>query len=317
MPLTAAFIHALRTVTENAALAAYPWVGRGEKEKGDGAAVDAMREALEAIGVNGEVVIGEGEKDEAPHLYKGERIGCKDGVEPEWDIAVDPVEGTTFLAHGLSGSMAVIALAPRGTMLDPGPCYYMDKLAVCGPARGKVDPTWEPEKIVATVAESMNKPVEDVTVFVLNKPRHKALVDRLWATGCRVSLQAAGDVAGAMLAAITESPVDILMGTGGTPEGVLVAGAVKALGGDMFGRLDPQKADEIEAVKAAGYDTTRWYTVDELTSSERTLFCATGITSGHLCEGIDRTSRRDRIQTLLISGRRKERQLLTSWRNRD
>ena len=317
MPLNNAFIHSLRTATENAALAAFDWVGRGEKELGDGAAVDALRLSLDAIDLNGEVVIGEGEKDEAPHLYKGERIGCKNGVEPEWDIAVDPVEGTTFLAHGLSGSMAVIALAPRGTMLDPGPCFYMGKIAVCGPARGKIDPTWDPEKIVSVVAERMRKPVADVTVFVLDKPRHRELVKRLRGTGCRVTLQAAGDVAGAMLAAITESPVDILMGTGGTPEGVLVAGAVNALGGDMFGRLNPQKPDEIAAVAAAGLDTTRWYALDELTASEDTLFCATGITSGHLCEGVDRTYSIDKIQTMLISGRRKERQLVTTWRNRD
>ncbi|MCA9553247.1 MAG: class II fructose-bisphosphatase [Myxococcales bacterium] len=316
MPLSNAFIHALRVVTENAALAAFDWVGRGEKELGDGAAVDAMRDALARIPVCGEIVIGEGEKDEAPHLFRGERIGCLER-EPEWDIAVDPVEGTTFLAHGLAGSMAVIGLAPRGTMFDPGPAFYMEKLVVCGPARGKVDPRWPPEQIVAAVAEAMKKPVEDVTVFVLDKPRHRDLVARLRATGCRVSLQAAGDVAGALLAAITESPVDILMGTGGTPEGVLVAGAVNALGGDMFGRLDPQRPDEAAAVAEAGLDTTRWYGLDELTSSNDTLFCATGITSGHLCSGIDRTAKLDRIQTLLISGRTRERQLLTTWRARN
>lgn len=315
MPTNNAFIHALRVVTENAALAAFEWVGRGEKELGDGAAVEAMREALAKIPVCGEVVIGEGEKDEAPHLYRGERIGCT-GDTTQWDIAVDPVEGTTFLAHGLSGSMAVIALAPRGTMLDPGPAFYMDKIVVAAPARGRIDPTWAPERIVAAVGEALNKPICEVNVFVLDKPRHEGLVARLRAAGARVSLQPAGDVAGALMAAITDAPIDVMLGTGGTPEGVLVAGAVNAIGGDMFGRLDPQRPDEAAAVKAAGLDTTRWYGLEELTSSTDTLFCATGITSGHLCSGIDRTSTLDRIQTLLISGRSRERQLLTTWRAR-
>lgn len=310
-----ALIHDLRLVTEEAALAAYDWVGRGEKEQGDEAAVNAMRRSLTKTKITGQVVIGEGEKDKAPHLYQGEQIGDLD-VEPEWDIAVDPIEGTTFLAHGLAGSMAVMALAPRGTMLDPGPAYYMEKLVVCSAARGKVDPTWPPEAIIQAVADAMRKPVQDVTVFVLNKPRHMELAQRIRQCGARVTLEAAGDVAGAMLAAIDDSPVDILMGTGGTPEGILVAGAVNALGGDMFGRLNPQRPDELDRVREAGLSTERWYHLDDLTSSTETLFCATGITSGHLCRGVDRTSKLDRIETLLISGRTQERQLLTTWRPR-
>lgn len=315
MPRTNSFIHALRVVTEDAALAAFDWVGRGEKELGDGAAVDAMRAALAAIPVSGEVVIGEGEKDEAPHLYRGERFGCGEG-EPEYDIAVDPVEGTTFLAQGMAGSMAVIALAPRGTMFDPGPAFYMEKVALPPAARGQIDPTWSPAKIVQKVAECLNKPVEDVTVFVLNKPRHAKLVKSLRACGARVSLQSAGDVAGALLAGIRGTPIDILMGTGGTPEGVLVAGAMKALGGDMFARIDPQRPDEKQAALDFGLDLDKWLTLDELTSSTETLFCASGITSGLLCNGVDRDSRRTCIQTVLISGLTRERQLLTTWRPR-
>lgn len=315
MTVTRDLAHNLRRVTEDAALAAYEWVGRGKKDHGDGAATEAMRRALASISLSGIVVIGEGEKDEAPHLYQGERIG-EVAAEPEWDIAVDPVEGTSFLADGLGGSMAVIALAPRGTMLNPGPAFYMEKLVVGPSAKGKVDPSWSPEEIVRAVADAARKPVDEVTVFVLDKPRHAELVENLRRCGCRVTLQPAGDVAGAMLAAMEDSPVDILMGTGGTPEGILVAGAVKALGGEMFGRLDPQRADERRAVREAGLSVERWYRVDELTTSSETLFCATGITPGQLCGGVVRGVGRDQLETLIISGMSRERQLLSTWRPR-
>jgi fructose-1,6-bisphosphatase II len=311
-PQSPLFVYALRQVTEAAASAACDWIGRGRKEDGDGAAVHAMREALGRLGIEGVVVIGEGAKDGAPELHKGERVGHPER-EPRFDIAVDPVEGTTYLAKGLTNAMAVIGLSPRGTMLDPGPCFYMEKLAAPPAARGKVDPEAPTSLRLHQLADALGKPVEELTVYVLEKPRHRALIAEIHDAGARVALYPAGDVAGAVMAAIPGSGIDALMGTGGTPEGILAACAVRALGGVLYGRLDPQLQTEAIEVRRAGLDTVCWYGVEELVASDDTFFCATGITSGLLIEGVSRGPDVDRLQTLMIVGRTGERQVLTSY----
>ncbi|MBB4285389.1 class II fructose-bisphosphatase [Roseospira goensis] len=310
------FLYALRTVTEGAASAAYDWIGRGRKEDGDGAAVDAMRAALGQLAIDGVVVIGEGEKDEAPALYTGERIGGASTEDVQLDIAVDPVEGTTYLANGLTNALAVIAVAPRGTMMDPGPAFYMEKLVVPPAARGKIDPTWPVERRLTALAQALNKPIGELTIYVLEKPRHRGLVARIHEAGARVALYPAGDVAGALMAAIPDSGIDALMGTGGTPEGIMSACAVRALGGDFMGRLDPQLPTEQIAVKEAGLDSTRWYALEDIIRSRNVFFCATGITTGLLLEGVERRETHERLHTLMISGASGERQIMSNWRPR-
>jgi fructose-1,6-bisphosphatase II len=306
------FAYALRQASEAAARAAFAWIGRGRKNDGDGAAVHAMRHALGQLGIDGVVVIGEGAKDGAPELYRGERVGDP-AREPQFDIAVDPVEGTTYLAKGLTNAMAVIALAPRGAMLDPGPCFYMEKLAAPPAARARLDPEAPTAERLRQLAAALDKPIGQLTVYVLEKPRHNALVAAIHEVGARVAVYPAGDIAGAVMAAIPGSGIDALMGTGGTPEGILAACAVRALGGVLYGRLDPQLQTETIEVRRAGLDTTRWYEVEELVTSEDTFFCATGITSGLLIEGVERGPMYDRLQTLMIVGRTGERQVLTSY----
>ncbi len=305
-------IYDLRGVTEVAARAAFDWIGRGDKRRGDSAAVRAMRAAFNELPIGGIVVIGEGEKDEAPQLYKGERLGRKSEAAA-FDIAVDPVEGTSYLAKGLTNAMAVVALAPRGTMFDPGPCFYMEKFAAAPAARGRIDMGWSVRRKLEALAEILDKPVRELTVFVLEKPRHRRLVEAIHAAGARVALYPAGDVAGALMAAIPGSGIDALMGTGGTPEGVISACAVRALGGEFLGRFDPQLHTERAAVAAAGLDTTRWRRVEELVTSREVHFCATGITTGLLFDGVERTPTHDRVQTLMINGTTGERQILTSY----
>lgn len=306
------FVYALRQVIEAAARAACEWIGRGRKEDGDGAAVHAMRTALGELEIDGVVVIGEGAKDGAPELRQGERVGHPDHA-PRFDVAVDPVEGTTFLAKGLTNAMAVIAIAPRSTMLDPGPCFYMEKFAAAPAARGKVDPAAPPAERLHQLAAALGKPIEELTVYVLEKPRRKALIAEIHDAGARVALYPAGDVAGAIMAAIPGSGIDALMGTGGTPEGILAACAVRGLGGVLYGRLDPQLQTEAAETRRAGLDTARWHGVDELVASDDVYFCATGITSGLLIEGVSRTPTHDRLPTLMVVGRTGERQLLTSY----
>ena len=309
------FIYALRAVTEAAARAAYDWIGRGDKNQGDLAGVEAMRDALNRLPVGGTVVIGEGEKDQAPELYRGEKLG--DSNSPmQFNVAVDPVEGTSYLAKGMTNAMAVIAMAPRGTMFDPGPAFYMEKFAGPPAVRGKVDPRAPVAEKLKLLSEALDKPVSELTVYVLEKPRHKELVARIHAAGARVALYPAGDVAGALMAAIPDSGIDALMGTGGTPEGVISACAIRLLGGEFLGRLDPQLPSEIIAVREAGLDTSRWYGVDELVGSDEAYFCATGITTGLLFEGVQRTRNQEKTQTLMIAGPGGERQILTTWHPR-
>lgn len=303
---------ALREVTEEAARAASCWSGRADKNRADGAAVDAMRRALDRLPARGVVVVGEGEKDEAPELYRGEVVGSG-GEVISYDIAVDPVEGTTYLAKGLTNAMAVIGMAPRGAMLDPGPAFYMEKFAAPAAARDAVDPAWSTERKLRRLAEALAKPVSELTVFVLEKPRHNRLIEEIGAVGARIALYPAGDVAGAILAGFGDGRIDALMGTGGTAEGILSACAIRGMGGVFWGRLDPQLTTEKARVRDAGLSTERWYPVEELVMSPDILFCATGITTGLLFDGVAREGGYHRTQTLMISGNPYERQLLTTW----
>ncbi|MDD5280356.1 fructose 1,6-bisphosphatase [Acidithiobacillus thiooxidans] len=289
----------LLPVTESAARAASDWIGRGEKELGDGAAVDAMRAAIAQVPMRGVVIIGEGEKDEAPMLYNGEQVGS--GTGPEVEIAVDPVEGTTFLAQGMPGSICVLAAAPKGSMFQPGPAYYMDKLIVPAPARGKIDPEAPMKAKLQALAKSLGKDVKELRIFLLKKPRHDAMIREIQAAGATVRLQTDGDVSGGIMAALG-TKVDAMMGIGGTPEGVISACAARAMGADMFGCLAPQKPGEAEAIAEAGLKVGQWLSRDELVSSDDVLFVATGLTSGDILDGVTRSHYFVESETLVISG---------------
>ena len=263
------------TATRMAAIACQDWVGRGEKEKADGAATDAMRRILDAAPGTGTVIIGEGEKDDAPMLFNGETVGG--GGSPAFDIAVDPVECTTFCANGLLGSLATIAMAESGSMWEPGPAFYMDKLLARAEAGNVIDITDTPEANLERVADALGKGVSDVRVVVLDKPRHDDLIERLRAAGAHVSTPSDGDVTGALEVLLPGGDADMLMGIGGTPEGVMSACAAKALGGAMQGRLAPQKDDEKEALE--GTDLDRVLGLDDMVGGDA-FFVATGITGG-------------------------------------
>lgn len=306
------FIYALRNVTEAAARAAYHWIGRGDKNQGDGAAVEAMRAAIADLKLNGVVVIGEGAKDEAPELYNGEEFGDSN-AKGAFDIAVDPVEGTSYLAKGITNAMAVLAVAPRGSMFDVGPVFYMEKFAAPPAAKGKIDPAAPTEEKLKDLAKALGKSVSDLNIYVLEKPRHKPLTEAINKAGARVALYPAGDVAGALLANIPDSGIDALMGTGGTPEGVISACAARALGGEFLGRLNPQLPSEQAEVIRQGMDTTKWFKSSELVTSEDVYFSATGITTGLLFEGVERVGSHETTQSLLITGKNKERQLLKTF----
>jgi fructose-1,6-bisphosphatase II len=271
-------------VTEAAALAAAPLVGLGDKEAADQAAVDGMRYMLQSVQMDGVVVIGEGEKDEAPMLYNGEQIG--DGSPPAVDIAVDPLEGTTLAAHGMPSALAVIALSSRGTMFDPGPCVYMEKMAGSPEVADLLDLDRPLAETVALVAKRREVPIGDVIVVVLDRPRHEQGIREIREAGARVRLIAHGDVSAALLAVTERSPVDLLWGIGGTPEGVISAAAVKCLGGQLLGRLWPRDGDERAAAQAAGYDLERVLTRDDLIQGEDVFFSATGITDGDVLQGV-------------------------------
>ena len=271
-------------VTEAAALATAPLIGSGDKEAADQAAVDGMRYLLQSVQMDGVVVIGEGEKDEAPMLYNGEVIG--DGSPPQVDIAVDPLEGTTLAAHGMPSALAVIALSSRGTMFDPGPCVYMEKIAGAPEIADLLDLDRPLGETVALVAERKRCPVSDVMVVVLDRPRHEVGIKAIRAAGARVRLIAHGDVSAALLAVTERSPVDLLWGIGGTPEGVISAAAVKCLGGQLLGRLWPRDDAEREAARAAGYDLERVLTRDDLVAGDDVFFSATGVTDGDVLQGV-------------------------------
>jgi len=272
-------------VTEAAAMAAARWQGRGDKESGDQAAVDAMRIVLDTVDIDGTVIIGEGEKDEAPMLYNGEHVGT--GSPPKVDIAVDPVEGTRLLAEGRPGSLAVIAGAPSGTMFDPGPCVYMEKLVVGPEAAGVVDLDRPIEENLAAIAKVTGRPLGDLTVVMLDRERHDEAKRRVREAGCRLQLITDGDVAAGLVAAWVERPqIDVLYGIGGTPEGVITACAVKALDGQMLGRLWPRSDSERAAALAGGYDLDQVLTQDDLVSGDDAFIACTGITPSQLLRGV-------------------------------
>ena len=270
--------------TEAAALAAARWMGRGDKLGADGAAVDAMRVVLETVPMNGVVIIGEGEKDEAPMLYNGERIG--DGTGAATDIAVDPIDGTTLTALGRGGAIAVIAVSPAGTMFDPGPCVYMEKIATGPAAAHAIDITKSATQNIESVADALRRDVRDVTVVVLDRDRHSALIDEIRETGARIRLIPDGDIAGAIATADPATGADLLIGIGGTPEGVITAAALKCMGGAIQGRLWPRNERERSAAEAAGYEIGRVLTADDLVRSDDVFFAATGITDGDLLRGV-------------------------------
>ena len=271
-------------VTEAAALAAARLIGRGDKEEADQAAVDGMRHQLRSISMDGVVVIGEGEKDEAPMLYNGEEIG--DGTPPPVDIAVDPLEGTRLTALGMPNALAVIALSERGTMFDPGPCVYMEKIAGGPEVADLLDLDRPMSETVELVAERKGTDVRDVMVVVLDRPRHQDVIDEIRGAGARVRLILDGDVAAALLAATDTTAVDLLWGIGGTPEGVISAAALKCIGGQLLGRLWPRDDDESQAAIDAGYDLEKVLTVDDLVRGDNCFFSATGVTDGDVLQGV-------------------------------
>ena len=288
-------------VTESAALAAARWVGRGEKESADGAAVDAMRLLLDTVPMDGIVVIGEGEKDEAPMLYNGERIG--DGSPPEVDIAVDPLEGTTLCARGMPSALSVIALSERGTMFDPGPCVYMEKIAGNSEIADVLsldDPLGE---VIGRVAERKAKDVGDVTVIMLDRPRHEEKVAEIREVGARIRFISDGDVSAALFAVSAEAGVDLLWGIGGTPEGVISAAAIKCIGGQLLGKLWPRDDAERQAAIDAGYDLDETLDVDRLVSGEDVFFAATGVTDGELLQGVRYARGKATTESLVMRSR--------------
>jgi fructose-1,6-bisphosphatase II len=273
----------LARATEAAALAAGRWFGRGDKNGADGAAVDAMRLVLNSVPMEGIVVIGEGEKDEAPMLFNGEEIGAGG---PAVDIAVDPIDGTTLTSRGQNNAISVIAVAERGTMFDPGPCVYMDKIAV-GPGAAEVIDLDAPVTAnLESVAKALGEDIDDITAVILDRPRHADIIRECREAGARIRLIPDGDVAGAIAVAWPDSGADILFGIGGTPEGVIAACALKCLGGAIYGRLYARDDDERTAALDAGYDLDHVLTTDELVSGEDVFFAATGITNGDLLRGV-------------------------------
>jgi fructose-1,6-bisphosphatase II len=274
--------------TEYAALACARWIGRGDKEGADGAAVDAMRMLLDTVSMDGVVVIGEGEKDEAPMLYNGERIGS--GEPPEVDIAVDPLEGTTLAAEGAPRALAVIALAARGTMFDPGPCVYMEKMVASDRFAPHLDLDRPLGETLELIAREKGTGIEDVTVAMLKRPRHDEAVAAIRAAGGRIRFIPHGDVSAGLIAAQQDSPVDLLWGIGGTPEGVITASAIKCIGGRMIGRLWPRDDGERQAALDAGYDLERVLDQDDLVRGDDVFFAATGVTDGDILDGVHYTA---------------------------
>ncbi len=271
-------------VTEAAAMAAARWMGRGDKEGADDAAVNAMRFVLRSVNMDGVVIIGEGEKDEAPMLFNGEKVG--NGSFPKCDVAVDPIDGTTLTSLGRGNAIAVLAVSEEGTMFDPGPCVYMEKIAVGPSAKGLVDINASPTKNLEAIASAKGESVRDLTAVVLDRPRHVNLISELREAGARIRLIPDGDVAGAISTAWPDSGADILFGIGGTPEGVIAAAALKCMGGELQGKLWPRNEEERALAIAEGYDLEKTLTADDLVSGDNCFFAATGITDGDLLRGV-------------------------------
>ncbi len=271
-------------VTENAAIAAGRWVGRGDKNGGDGAAVDAMRAVIGTVSMRGTVVIGEGEKDNAPMLYNGEAVG--DGTGPECDVAVDPIDGTTLMAKGMPNALAVIAVSERGAMFDPSAVFYMEKIATGPDAADAIDIEAPVADNIKAVAKAKGRRAEEITVCILERPRHVQLVREVRIAGARIRFINDGDVAGAIAAARDGTGVDLLMGIGGTPEGIIAAAALRCMGGAIQARLWPRDDDERTKALEAGHDLGRVLSTSDLVSGENIFFCASGITDGDLLRGV-------------------------------
>lgn len=285
-------------VTEAAALASGRWVGRGQKNEGDGAAVDAMRKLINSVAMNGVVVIGEGEKDEAPMLFNGEEVGTGEGAA--MDIAVDPVDGTRLMAEGRPNAISVIAAAERGTMYDPSAVFYMEKIAVGPEAVGAIDINESVEWNIQSVAKAKNIRPTDLTVVVLDRPRHEQLISEIRAAGAKVRLIMDGDVAGAIATCQDSNSIDMMMGIGGTPEGIVTACAIKATGGIIQGRLAPTDDAEKQKALDAGLDLDAVLTTNELVTSDHCYFAATGITDGDLLRGVRFADGRVHTQSIVM-----------------
>ncbi|MGV0642299.1 class II fructose-bisphosphatase [Mycolicibacterium sp. XJ879] len=271
-------------VTEAGAMAAGRWVGRGDKEGGDGAAVDAMRELVNSVSMRGIVVIGEGEKDNAPMLYNGEEVGNGDG--PECDFAVDPIDGTTLMSKGLANAISVLAVSERGTMFDPSAVFYMDKIAVGPESVDVIDITAPIGENIRRVAKAKSVSVSDLTVCILDRPRHQQLIADVREAGARCRLITDGDVAGAISACRPNTPTDMLVGIGGTPEGIIAAAAIRCMGGAIQGRLAPRDDEERQKALDRGYDLDQVLTSEDLVSGDNIFFAATGVTDGDLLKGV-------------------------------
>ncbi|MGW1743797.1 class II fructose-bisphosphatase [Nocardia sp. NPDC001965] len=271
-------------VTEAGAMAAGRWVGKGDKEGGDGAAVDAMRQLVSSVSMSGIVVIGEGEKDEAPMLYNGENVG--DGTGPEVDFAVDPIDGTTLMSKGSPGAISVLAVAERGAMFDPSAVFYMEKIAVGPDAADVIDISLPIRENIRRVAKAKKASVSDITVCVLDRPRHGELIQQIRDAGARIRLISDGDVAGAIAAARPDSGTDVLVGIGGTPEGIIAAAAMRCMGGALQGKLAPKDDEERQKAIDAGHDLDRVLSTEDLVAGENVFFCATGVTDGDLLRGV-------------------------------
>jgi fructose-1,6-bisphosphatase II len=287
-------------VTEAAALLAARFMGRDDKEAADQAAVDGMRYMLNSVEMEAVVVIGEGEKDEAPMLYNGEILGTGEGVK--LDLAVDPIDGTRPLAQGRPNSIATVAAAPRGTMFDPGPFVYMNKIAVGPQSKGLIDIERPVEENLKIIAKAVDKRPQDVTVIILDRPRHKDLVAEVRRCGARIRFIDDGDVAAALMTSWEDSGIDVLMGIGGTPEGVLAACALRAMGGEIQGKLYARNEDELNLGREMGYDFDSVITMDDLVSSDDVFFAATGITDGELLEGVHYHTEGAETESIVVRG---------------
>ena len=297
-------------VTETAAIAAAPWVGRGEKNLADKAAVEAMRKMINTVDMSGVVVIGEGEKDDAPMLHNGEEVG--NGLGPACDVAVDPIDGTSLTANGMNGAISVIALAPRGSMYDPSAVFYMNKIVTGPEAAHVIDINATTKANIQAVAKAKNMSVSDITVVVLNRPRHDVLLKEIREAGARIRLIQDGDVAAAIETARPETGIDLLMGIGGTPEGVITAAAMICLGGSIQGLLHPKDSHEKEQAIAAGHDLNKVLSTRDLIDSDDVFLSATGITDGELLRGIRYTSYGSMSQSLVMRGKSQTVRLIQS-----
>ena len=287
-------------VTEAAALSAGRFMGRGDKEGADGSAVNAMRLVLQSVDIQGTIIIGEGEKDNAPMLFNGEAVGS--GKGPAVDVAVDPIDGTRPLAFGRSSSLATVAIAPRGAMFDPGPFVYMDKLAVGPAGKGRIDIERSITENLQAIARAKGTEVKDLTSIILDRPRHTEMITEIRRAGARIRVIPDGDVGAALMTAWPDSGVDVLFGIGGTPEGVLAACALRAMGGEIQGKLYARDGDELRRGREAGYDFDKVLTMDDLVSSEDVFFAATGITDGELLTGVRYFSNGASTDSIVVRG---------------